>query len=186
MNLPAPRGLPELMSDIALGLAFFLCAHAPLFAILAIRFSRPSLVLGCGVLAALGLVLGLLVIRRFRSVTAGVRTVRRVDDRGDQVAGYLATYLLPFLTVAEPGWRDIISYTLFLVIVAVVYVRSDLVHINPTLYLLGWRLSAVDIGEGWSGYLLSRRPVARGAEVSAVRITDRLFIVYSPRAHDGG
>jgi hypothetical protein len=113
------------------------------------------------------------------SVAASVRAVHRVEDRGGEVAGYLATYLLPFVTVAEPGWRDIVGYLVFLAIVAVVYIRSGLVQINPTLYLFGWRLFAIDIGEGWSGYLLARRPAARGEEIHAVRMTERLFISYA-------
>jgi len=46
------------------------------------------------------------------------------------------------------------------------------------LDLVGWRLFAVDIGDGWSGYVLSRRPIARGEHLQAVRMTERLIITY--------
>jgi hypothetical protein len=102
-----------------------------------------------------------------------------VEDRGAEVAGYVASYLLPFLTVSEPSSRDLVAYGLFLVVVAVLYLRSGLVRINPTLYLAGWRLYAVTIGQaGWSGYVLSRRPLRAGEPLSGARLTERLFLSY--------
>jgi hypothetical protein len=172
------------IADLSVELSLFLCSYAPLFAILAIRFRPTWLIVACGVLAGLGLAAGAAVLVRFRSVTAGGWVARTVEDRGGEVAGYLATYLLPFVTVAEPSVRDVIGYVVFLVIVAVIYVRSSLVQINPTLYLFGWRLYAIEIGDGWSGYLLIRAPVRRGEKLAAARMTERLFVSYRRRERD--
>lgn len=160
-------------------LALFLCSYAPLFAILAVRFKPWWLVGVCGGLALLGVSAGLLVLRRFRRVAAMGWPLVVVEDRGAEVAGYLASYLLPFLTVSEPSPRDLVAYTLFLIVLAVIYVRSGLVRVNPTLYLLGWRLQEVEIGDGWMGYVLSRRALRKGENLSAVRLTERLFVSYT-------
>jgi hypothetical protein len=40
----------------------------------------------------------------------------RVEDRGAEVAGYLASYILPFVVVPEPGWSDLVGYAIFLVV----------------------------------------------------------------------
>lgn len=182
---PSSSGWRESLSDLTVELALFLCSYSALFAILAVRFRTTALILACAGLAVLGAVAGLAVLLRFRSVAQGIWTVSTVEDRGGEVAGYLATYLLPFVTVAEPGWHDVVGYVLFLVIVAVIYVRSGLVQINPTLYLFGWRLFAVDIGDGWSGYVLVRGRLARGQELSAVRMTERLFVSYAKGGQRG-
>ena len=179
-------GWRERISDVSVEITLFLCSYAPLFVILAIRFRTDALIVTCALLATLGTVGGVAVLARFRSVTTSMWTVRTVQDRGDEVAGYLATYLLPFVTVTEPGWRDVVGYVLFMTIIGVIYVRSSLVQINPTFYLLGWRLFAVDIGEGWSGYVLARRRIARGQDVQAARMTERLFISYEKGASHGG
>lgn len=185
--MPSPRylRLRDGASDLTVELAMFMCSYAPLFVILAVRFRTTSLTVACAVLAAIGTGGGLIVLRRFRTVAAGSWTVRTVEDRGSEVAGYLATYLLPFVTVAEPGVRDVVGYVLFLAVTAVIYVRSGLVQINPTLYLFGWRLFAVDIGDGWSGYVLARTRLARGTRLSAVRMTERLFVSYAKGSSDG-
>jgi hypothetical protein len=171
-------------TDLIVELSLFLCSYAPLFAILAIRFEHIWLIVTCGLLAGVGFGMGAAVLLRFRSVTASTWVARTAEDRGGEVAGYLATYLLPFVTVAEPGVRDVIGYVLFLVIVGVIYVRSSLVQINPTLYLFGWRLYGIEVGDGWSGYLLARRPVKRGEELRTVRMTERLFVSYGRNALD--
>jgi hypothetical protein len=170
----------EHMSDLIVELAFFLNSYAPLFAILAVRFRTTSVAVSCAALAAIGIFAGVLVLSRFRRVNTIPWTVRTVEDRGSEVAGYLATYLLPFVTVAEPGLRDIVGYGLFLTVVAVIYIRSDLIRVNPTLYLLGWRLYAIEIGQNWSGYLLARGAVARGTTLTAVRLSERLYVQYKP------
>jgi hypothetical protein len=169
----------ERASDLIVELALFMSSYAPLFAILAIRFRSTGLVVACSTLSAIGFAAGAAVLIRFSQVTSSAWTVRTVEDRGAEVAGYLATYLLPFVTVSEPGARDIVGYVLFLTVVAVIYVRSSLVQINPTLYLFGWRLYAIEVGDGWSGYLLARGPVRQGTDVAAVRMTERLFVSYS-------
>ena len=168
-------------SDQIVELSLFMSSYAPLFVILAIRFRSATLSVACAALAVIGLVAGLAVLARFRTIASSRWTVRTVEDRGGEVAGYLATYLLPFVTVAEPDLRDVIGYGLFLVIVAVIYVRSSLIQINPTLYLLGWRLYAIEIGDDWSGYLLARGPIRRGTDAIAVRMSERLFISYQSR-----
>jgi hypothetical protein len=166
------------LSDLVVELSLFWCSYAPLFAIFAIRFQTRGLEVGCGLLSVGGVAAGVAVLGRYRKVSARSWTVRDAQDRGSEVAGYLASYLLPLIAVAQPGWRDVLAYLLFLAIVAVLYVRSGLIQINPTLYLLGWRLFAIGLGEDWHGYLLARCAPTPGAHLHGVRISERVFITY--------
>lgn len=63
-----------------------------------------------------------------------------VDDQGGNAAGYLATYLLPFLGLVPTGWGDWVGYVIYFAVAAVVFIRTNLALINPTLYLLRWRV----------------------------------------------
>lgn len=63
-----------------------------------------------------------------------------LNDQGGNAAGYLATYLLPFLGLVPSGWGDWTSYGIYFIVALVVFMRTDLALINPTLYLLGWRV----------------------------------------------
>jgi len=89
-TVDTPRSLSwrERVSDLTVELALFLCSYAPLFVILAIRFRTTALIVACASLATIGAVGGITVLLRFRSVAASAWTVRAVEDRGGEVAGY--------------------------------------------------------------------------------------------------
>lgn len=147
--------MPERSStatDLANRCRMFASSFAPLFALLALRFTPLGLRLAFGLLSGLSFLDTLwLVIVVPRQVGPSPYRVQSVEDRGDQVAGYLATYLLPFLVLPVPTVTDLIAYGLFLFIVGVVTVRSRLTHINPTMYLFGYRLVNVTTEEGFEG-----------------------------------
>jgi hypothetical protein len=71
-----------------------------------------------------------------------------IRDEGSAAAGYLATYLVPLLAEAptRPGlW---LAYGLYLGMAVVLFVRTDLALVNPTLYVFGWRVvSAARVSE---------------------------------------
>jgi hypothetical protein len=98
-----------------------------------------------------------------------------VQDQGSAVAGYLATYLLPLLALGQGGWRLIAAYAIYLITVYVVFVRSEnLVLVNPTLYLIGFRvfgaeLDAADRRNRRRVILLTKDRLGKEAEL-AVRV----------------
>lgn len=159
------------LTQVAARARLFLSSYATLFGILAIRFDGQALRLAC-----LGLFLvGVLDTWRITlKAKSGLEphdiTVQSSDDTGGEVSGYLASYLLPFVTVPSPGWRDLLAYTLFLLVGLVIYVRSDLVRVNPTLYLFGYRVLKVHYNEGKQQYLVTRIAPEAGQIVSVVDV----------------
>jgi hypothetical protein len=134
-----------------------LSAYAPLFAILAVRFQGTTLRWVCGGLAIVGvlhLIISLWVAPHL--VSSRPFPVSEVRDASSEVAGFLATYLLPFVTVPSPSRADIIGYVIFAVIVVAIFVRSNLAQVNPTLYLLGRRVVSITVN-GRDLYLVCRR-----------------------------
>lgn len=157
-------------SSLVLRSRLFLSSYAPLFAMLAVRFQVPVLSYICGAIAILGLATLYLILRSMRGVEADPHQLLSVRDHGGEVAGYVATYLLPFLTVAEPTPRDLVAYLMFLGVVGVIYVRSHMTQVNPLVYLLGLRISEVVTDDGWHGFLISRGLPAADATVLASRL----------------
>ncbi len=115
------------VSGLLIRIRLFASSLAPLFVILAVRFMEPWLEVVCAMVAFLGFATFLLLLRAAGKISPDPHEVTSVADRGPEVAGYVATYLLPFVTVAEPTGRDLLAYVLFLVVVGLVYVRSDMV-----------------------------------------------------------
>jgi hypothetical protein len=98
-----------------------------------------------GFLVLAGLVLALVIYNAHR-VGAVDWTVKDPRDQGGAVAGYLATYLLPLLSPVGSGWRVVAAYSIYLLIVYIIFIRSEgLVLVNPTLYLIGYRVFDVEV-----------------------------------------
>ncbi len=144
------------MSGLLLKIRMFVSSYAPLFLILAIRFDDRWLQAACAAIAALGVLTLSLLLHAMKGKNKTPFSIVAVADQGTEVAGYLATYLLPFLTISEPALNDLVAYGLFLVVAGIVYVQSDMVQINPLLYVMGYRVSGITTSDGWNGYLIAR------------------------------
>jgi hypothetical protein len=152
----------------------FLSSYAPLFAILAIRFQGAVLRGACVGLAVVGL--GYLAVVLWvipRVAQQRVYPVEEVNDASGEVAGYLATYLVPFVTVGSPSAADVIGYCILALVVLAIFIRSDLAQINPALYLLGRRVASITVG-GRNYYLVCRRLPRPPRQIDAVRVAGLL------------
>lgn len=94
-------------------------------------------------------------------------TALAVKDRGSEVSGYLATYLLPFLSGPPTDIWSASAYLVYFFVAWVIYVNSDLLFINPSLYLLGWRVGQVKIGDTDALILFKTAPL-QGTQFEAV------------------
>lgn len=162
-------------------LRLFNSSYAPAFLIAAVRFHGLTLKLVCGVIAGIGFVDGVVLPRIASSNQATTwLTVSSVEDVGAEVGAYVAGYLLPVVTAPSPDWRDLVGYAIFLVITAIVYVRSDLIRINPLLFALGWRILKITTERPEPDYLICRtRPLA-GQMVPTVRLAGVLIATGDP------
>lgn len=126
----------------------FVISYVPFFIIVAIRAFRWPLELSLqGVVFWIALGFSFIgIVDVFNLLQASQRSadIRRditdVDDAGEGAAGYLTSYLLPFLAAPTNDWKVGVSYVLYLVVLFVIFVRSRFGLINPTLYLFGWRV----------------------------------------------
>lgn len=125
------------------GTRLFLISYAPLWAIFAIRSATTPGRLVFWALTGWGL------LDAARLIEAGLRRSSRhvrfddVLDKGGEVSGYLATYLLPFIGGPPSDLTGWLAYALYFLVAWAVFVPSTLGLINPTLYILGWRVVEV-------------------------------------------
>ncbi len=129
-------------------LRLFIISYAPLAILILIQTWPSKWALSLSTIVSFALLLvslwGLVDAWRLprQSLRRGAHAVELVDinDEGGAVAAYLATYLLPFLGLSFIGWQSVISVSVYLAILFMVFIRSDLALVNPTLYLFGWRV----------------------------------------------
>ncbi|MEV7972137.1 hypothetical protein [Cellulomonas sp. NPDC089187] len=149
----------------------FFVSYAPLFLIIGLR-AWPNRVAAAIWVGAWGLftTLAWFALRRQRHLTDREVKIYDVQSQGSAVSSYLATYLLPFVSTTPAVWGDWVAYGVFFVVALVVYVRSDLALVNPTLYVLGYRVTEATMGAN-RVLVISRRALRSG---ESVRVTDFL------------
>ena len=158
---------------------WFLSSYAALWVMLGLRFSSPvarAALIGFG---AVCMAYVAFVLLRSGKERASNTTLTIVGDGGAEVSGYLAAYLLPFLTVAKPGPFDVASYVIFVLVAGLVYVRSGLMQINPTVYVMGRRVLRATIpvrNTTKEVYVITKRDLRVASTLQAERFSDRVFI----------
>ena len=162
----------------------FLSSYAPLFAIFSIRLWDKQLVTARWFLVvAAALAINLYLLFRIRVAPRDVK-VATLESGSSEVAAYIATYLLPFLTVGDVGLRDLMTYGVLILLVGIVMTSGQLLHVNPLLSAIGWRLFTVTTtANGPRFFLLSREYIHQGDIIRAVEVRPRLLLMTSTVAH---
>ncbi len=162
------------MSGAALRLRLFFISYVPLFVTLMLRtlpdWSQlghphrdavtPAVFLAL-IVAGLALTWGLL--RKPRNLSGTSLTVNEVSDAGSETAGYLGSYILPWIMFNETNWQVWTAFAAYMVVVTLVTTQSTLILVNPTLYLFRRRVIAIRVTQ-------SRGP-GQSFDVSTLLIT---------------
>lgn len=143
--MPGSEGITEDLIRVRL----FLISYVPLWVMLSFRAAPPgrwhwggraSAVVLFALLAVWGLVDAVRLIKGSRKTGSRRLVFGEVSDEGGNAAGYLATYLLPFIGLIPADWGDWAAYGMYFAVAGIVFIRTDLTFVNPTLYLLRYRV----------------------------------------------
>ena len=166
------------MGSIAMRFLMFLCAYSPLslvFFLVHLRDQRT--------IALLSLLVGILGIAGLRQYLATAQTlvpitvkIESIQRREVDVVRNLLAYLLPFVAIAFNDWLRAASLGVFFLVVGFLYIRSNLIHINPILSLSGLRIYEIKIEGGGAHSLLSQRQIGRGDSLVVVKLGNDLLL----------
>lgn len=180
---PAPKRSKEEGREFLIHTRFFLISYIPLLLMFAAR-STPELVptIPLLILSLIGLIDAYALTYGSSRQGSELMTVRKPKDQGGFAAGYLASYLLPFLGAGGFNYGDYLAHGIFFLVLWVIFVRSDLALLNPTLYLLGWRIAECEGKTGNRVLLLCRYAPAEGEQIRVVKFLG----VYMQKGEAGG
>jgi hypothetical protein len=119
----------------------FLSSYAPLFAVLLVRtWDHDWLRYAFAALIVIPVGAMLVVLGAAYKLSPDVLERVTVRDRTIDGAAYFATYVISFVPSPDPGGRDIAALVILVIVLGSIYVNSGLIHLNPTLSLLGWHV----------------------------------------------
>lgn len=176
------KGEPQTMASVGMRVLLFASSYSPLFLILAIQNRLHAWAAGTFLAVSLLGAAGLLLFMKVsgRAGTRGV-TVLHARQRDGDVAGYVVGYLLPFLNVDVGMIGDALSLGVLLLVVALIYVHSNMIYVNPLLAARGLHLFEIDEEGGNPVNVLTRRRHLRPGEViSVVSLGDYALLEKAP------
>jgi hypothetical protein len=118
-------------------------------------------------------------IRKAKAINPVPLKIGGLNRRDGEAMSYIVSYLLPFIALPSSNIGDLISLGIFIGVLAVLYVNSDMIHINPVLNLLGWHIYEVEKDSGQICTVISRQKIRINQEIRAGQIGDDLFIFFA-------
>lgn len=167
------------MPSFLVQLLLCVSSYFPLLAIFALQFYfKGHAILGIVIMS--GGTIGLLGLAIYLRVVASIApspfTVTSINRRDGEAMSYIVTYLLPFIAIPSGSLADALSLGIILVVLGVLYMNSDMLHINPMLNLGCWHIYDVTLKNGESRSLISRQRIRKGLEIKAIVITPDILL----------
>ncbi|MCJ7766902.1 hypothetical protein MUP79_00725 [Candidatus Bathyarchaeota archaeon] len=136
-------------------------------------FGNQTVSLSLYVIAMISVLFLWLFLRYEKRFVSHSVIITRVSQRDADMMSYIVTYLVPFTSVSFNDLRNGIALCILLAVVAILYVRSNLIYVNPILNLLGYHLFEVESEDGKVSALISRRPYLRTpSTISVISLGD--------------
>ncbi len=166
------------MSTLSVRVLLFLSSYFPLALIFFVLYLKKNPIaayssLALGILGVLGLVVYIRIVSRLGPVPINISSINRRD--GESMS-YIVTYVIPFLALPSDDHDKDIALMVFFVVLAIIYVNSQMIHINPMLNAMGFHLYDVAIEGGSNSYLISRRRrIRRGTILNVISLTEDIY-----------
>ncbi len=168
------------MPSVLVRTMLFLSSYFPLALIFFFLFVEQQPLWATAILAigVLGLVIMLLYFFSFAQRFAPIQEkITGVHGRDAEPMSYIASYLIPFVALPFSGWQQGTALLILIVVLGIVYVNSNMIHINPMLNLLGYHLYEITLEDSKEAYsLITRRRIGRGETLHLVDIGEGIFI----------
>lgn len=127
--------------------------------------------------------LGALYYLRFNYKIAGSKSipveVSSVEDINYEHLTFLTTYIIPLICFNLTSARYLIALGLLLIVIGVIYVKTDKFYANPTLAVLGFRLYSATVtrrtGEKVKVTLITREQIKDGDKIRFLELDSRVY-----------
>jgi hypothetical protein len=108
-------------------------------------------------------------------------TIKKIDSIDYEHLTFLTTYIIPLVCFNFVSIRYIIVLIILLIVIGIIYIRTDLFYANPTLALLNYRIYRID-GEFKDGkrndiILISRKELKINQRCDYIKLDNRIYYV---------
>lgn len=101
--------------------------------------------------------------------------IKEVEDKSNQFLEYIIAYIIPFLGFNLTNLSDLISLSILFVIIGFLYIKSDMIYMNPVLKLLNYNLYKIKDGKKTS-IIISKEDIQINTKIRIYMISKTLGI----------
>ncbi|MDQ2906355.1 MAG: hypothetical protein M3Y81_22775 [Chloroflexota bacterium] len=170
------------MPSIFIRGVLFFCSYFPLTLIICVLqydqwpwwvIALLGGVLGCGSLALTAFYFWWMR----RTAYVEQKKVTNFSKHDSEVMSYIASYLIPFVTFPLGYVKQILTLVIFVGVLLVIYVHSNMIYINPMLSLCGYHLYEIEVEHSErTHYYIARKPLERNREIRFVVLSDDIYL----------
>lgn len=70
-------------------------------------------------------------------------TLEDCDNQNNEVLNYFITYLIPILSMDIDDFSSVCINIFIFLIIGVLYVKSEIIHLNPLMLLMGYKIFGI-------------------------------------------
>lgn len=105
--------------------------------------------------------------------------IKKIEGINYEHLTFLATYVVPLISFDFGSGRQMVVLALLLIVMGVIYIKTDLFYANPSLALMGFHIYRAD-GNFKTGLregviLICRSKLVEGQKVSYIKLDDRIY-----------
>lgn len=166
------------MANIGTRFLLFISSYFPLALIFFFLFiQRQPWVAIFVLIVGLGGLIGMMSYLRVTNLIAPMQVkIVALQRRDAEAMSYIVSYVIPFLAAPFSGWEQGVALTIFFIVLGVLYVNSNMIHINPMLNLCGYHLYEITLEDGGVHSLIARNRVVRGQLLSVVKAGEDILL----------
>ncbi|MEZ2727398.1 anti-phage protein KwaA [Pseudomonas putida] len=135
------------------------------------------------IIALLFLAFGTLFYLRFDYRIAGSKSIAakivKIEDVNYEHLTFLTTYIIPLICFNLTSTRYLLALGLLLVIIGIIYIKTDKFYANPTLAVLGFRVYKVTLetrlGLKENLVVISKERLTEGDNINRLSLDEKVY-----------
>lgn len=128
------------------------------------------------VLSSISFVFLLLVLSVRKSREGKFKDIKSYQSRNDLVTSYILVYIFPFVVLDLSKTANWVAFVGFFLVIGVIQTRSNQLHVNPILALMGYDIYEVDDGSEEFILLTKTHPRKRESSLKTVELSNDVLI----------
>jgi hypothetical protein len=104
-------------------------------------------------------------------------TVKKAVNKTSDTLNYVITYVVALVSLDFTKWQDWVSLLILLSVIYAIFIHSNLLFVNPMLNLFGYKFYEVEVKEGGTVTIISKKRLKADMKISIKKISDDIFIL---------